>query len=124
MKVLEEVNLTSWRSVERIRLTLHLDSSEMSEMLRLTKKEYLEARLAFSPLSIDSISALTEQLNLSWDKFFRGTIDWSLLASQYMGDAEALPERYTVGARSRMRTVSNFSTLSNALMVPPGGFRC
>lgn len=94
-------------TLERIRATLQFDSDEWQSVLGITQKEQIRMSAKSQAPSAQAILQLAEHLNLNFESILRGEIDYGILAARRKGNDLILPEKYTVGAFSKLRTSSH-----------------
>lgn len=96
-----------WDTLYRIQLTLQLSDQRLAELMRLTHEQFIQLRTSHVPLSTYSAFALTEELNIGFEAFVTGKINYAAMTRQFAGDQSTLPERYQQGAMSRIRAAEN-----------------
>lgn len=102
-----EPKLDAWRSVNKIQSVLDLTDAQMSAYLELSINEFKKFKQAKKDPPVRSLISLCDEMNLGFEQVVTGAIDWVALEKQFLGDAEALPEKYSYQPRSRMNTVQN-----------------
>ncbi len=77
-------------------------------MLRLTETQYRAEITRPQITLLDSvIEALSEELEITTEAIRSGALDYRTLAQRQAGNATCLPEKYAVGAHSKVRTSSH-----------------
>ena len=97
-----------WENLELIRSVLELEEREFAEILKVSDKEYSRLKKQKHSLSVDSALAVAERLNVGFDSIITGSIDFRAMKAQFQGDTAFVPERYSRGAKSKVRSAGTF----------------
>jgi hypothetical protein len=74
--------------------------------MRLSPQQYCERYLGSNlTIEIDSLVPIVDRFNLSLDSIIEGRVDFAAVSQHCLGNDIYIPERYTVGAYSRRRTM-------------------
>lgn len=96
-----------WDTLYRIQATLNLPDQEMADFMRLTRRDFSHLKSRKKEPSVGSIMAFAELINVGFESILINDIDYIALSKQFLGNVFYVPEKYTVGANSRRRTVIN-----------------
>lgn len=100
-------SLQIWSRIETIRIALDLSYADLAESLQLTESELLKLRADKREPTVKSVMAFCDALNIGFSTFMTGDIDIVALVKQFQGEPRYIPEKYTVKANSKKRTVIN-----------------
>src|SRR5579859_1946420 len=89
------------RSLEKVRQALSIEKGDWADVLGITEREYNLVRSCIRPVSIASLNAAAQYLNVSLESFSLDGIDVCAIAARFRGDTKFLRERYSEGALSR-----------------------
>jgi hypothetical protein len=95
----------TWAKLDDLRSHMSLGHEAMADRLALTPKRY--SMLYFNKIEppICAVEAMLEEFDIDSDVFFFGELDYKTLEAHARGHYSRLPERYTVAAYSKKRTV-------------------
>lgn len=105
MRVRRQKRIDVIDTLERVRACTGLSLERMSEFMGLQCHEYLELLESREIPSAQAIFKLLEEIPLAFEKLMEGDLDEDALRSQYQNDEAKLPEKYTLAAHSRVRTL-------------------
>ncbi len=91
-----------WQNIEKIRQAAGLSPHEFCDELELKESQY-KRLVSRKRLPITVAMQIAERFHISLDSLVSGKIDYIQIRSCHRGHA-MLPERYTVGAQSKVRT--------------------
>lgn len=103
----ESFNEHLYGVLETMRGSLNLSHMQWAAMLSVTKKDYFKIYFQKKIPAYYNLKQLAARLDVSPEKIIFGTIDYKAMTAHFEGNSVFIPEKYTVGALSRMRTFSN-----------------
>lgn len=100
-------SLQIWSRIETVRIALDLSIADLAELLHMSESELLKLRADKREPTVSSVMAFCDALNIGFSTFMTGDIDTVALVKQFQGEIRFMPEKYTVKANSKKRTVIN-----------------
>jgi len=85
-----------------------MSHAQWASVMGLTQSEYDKTFQGLRPLSLLSVSLICDSLDITLEGLLVGELDFDLIRTRYIGQSGRLPERYSVAAFSKRRSIVNF----------------
>ena len=95
------------RFLNRTRRVLKLESREFAKLLDFTPTQLDRAIQNPNKLYASHLQPLLNSLDIGYEHILENTVDYSFIAERAKNNFTALPERYSVGASGKRRTIIN-----------------
>lgn len=94
--------------IKRTRDALGLEEEEISDQMQVSHPLYKKIMSGQSSVSIHSLKNLADNYNLSLEAIKQDKVDYETLLEHKKGNLDFIAKKYTIGAYSKRRTVTNF----------------
>ncbi len=95
------------QTLENIRAAIDVSPGLWLDITDLTSEQYRKIKLGRGELPVTSLTKIAHNLDLNTGMLLNGNIDYVALSEHFIGNATYIPEKYSIGAFSRRRTVVN-----------------
>jgi transcriptional regulator with XRE-family HTH domain len=94
--------------IKRTQDTLGLEDEEISDQMKVSRAFYKKIMSGQSSASVHSLKNLADNYNLSLEAIKHDQVDYETILEHKKGNLDFIAKKYTVGAYSKRRTVTNF----------------